>query len=333
MNVVSFFAGCGGLDLGFRQAGFNVLWANDNDPAIKDSYLFNHPGTKLLIQDINILDPNEIPESDGFIGGPPCQPWSIAGKQRGLTDKRGKLFNKYISIIKIKKPKFFLIENVKGILNPKFKDVFNDFIESLSSAGYNVSWKLLNVLNYRIPQIRERVFIIGIRDDINGLYKFPDSVNTFPITLRQAIGDIVGHPKRYRSNDIIKENLELSNHDVLEEEFGEYYFRSNRLKRWDEPSFTIHATACNEPLHPCCPGIIRNGFEDFSFIEGKETDYRRLSIRECARIQTFPDSFVFKSKSINSCYRMIGNAVPPRLGYYIALSIQNFFNLYYEQKK
>lgn len=326
MDVVSFFAGCGGLDLGFRQAGFNVIWANDIDPAIKDTYLTNHPGTTLVIKDITDIDPKEIPECDGFIGGPPCQPWSIAGRQRGLGDKRGRLFETYIKMIRLKRPKFFLIENVRGILNPKFKNVFQDFICELSDAGYKVNWKLLNSINFKIPQIRERVFIVGIRSDIKGNFELPDTAQAEMVNLRQAIGDIKETPICYKASSIVSPNKERLNHDVLEEEFGDYYFRSNRLKRWNQPSFTIHATACNEPLHPSSPKVIRNGFEDYSFTPGREMEYRRLSVRECARIQTFPDSFVFMSDNILSCYRMVGNAVPPRMGYYIGKAIKEFFN-------
>lgn len=326
MDVVSFFAGCGGLDLGFRQAGFNVIWANDIDPAIKDTYLTNHPGTTLVIKDITDIDPKEIPECDGFIGGPPCQPWSIAGRQRGLGDKRGRLFETYIKMIRLKRPKFFLIENVRGILNPKFKNVFQDFICELSDAGYKVNWKLLNSINFKIPQIRERVFIVGIRSDIKGNFELPDTAQAEMVNLRQAIGDIKETPICYKASSIVSPNKERLNHDVLEEEFGDYYFRSNRLKRWNQPSFTIHATACNEPLHPSSPKVIRNGFEDYSFTPGREMEYRRLSVRECARIQTFPDLFVFMSDNILSCYRMVGNAVPPRMGYYIGKAIKEFFN-------
>lgn len=119
MKVVSFFSGCGGLDLGFEQAGFEVVWANDNDPAVSETYLLNHPNTYLCQKDMRELAMDEIPECDGFIGGPPCQSWSEGGKQLGLDDERGKMFLTYISIIRAKQPKFFVIENVKGILGDK----------------------------------------------------------------------------------------------------------------------------------------------------------------------------------------------------------------------
>ena len=138
MNVVSFFAGCGGLDLGFEEAGFHVVWANEFEPHCRATYIRNHPNTEFVLEDICKIAPNTIPNCDGFIGGPPCQSWSVGGKQKGLDDVRGQLFLKYIELINAKKPKFFVIENVKGMLDDKFKGVFEDFLTQLNDAGYNV---------------------------------------------------------------------------------------------------------------------------------------------------------------------------------------------------
>ena len=124
MNVISFFAGCGGLDLGFEKAGFRVVWANEFEPSVHATYEKNHPNTILCKEDIISVAPKDVPDCDGFIGGPPCQSWSVAGKQQGLDDKRGQLFLTYIGMIRAKMPKFFVIENVKGLLDEKFKDVF-----------------------------------------------------------------------------------------------------------------------------------------------------------------------------------------------------------------
>ncbi len=154
MNVVSLFAGCGGLDLGFEQAGFNVIWANELERHCRSTYIRNHPKTEFVLGDICKIDPNSIPDCDGFIGGPPCQSWSVGGKQKGLDDKRGMLFINYIELIKAKQPKFFVIENVKGMLDDKFKDVFKDFVDRLDNAGYDVQWTLLDAVNFRIPQNR-----------------------------------------------------------------------------------------------------------------------------------------------------------------------------------
>ena len=173
MKVVSFFAGCGGLDLGFEQAGFHVVWANEFDSTVRDTYIRNHPNTEFILEDINKISPESIPDCDGFIGGPPCQSWSVGGMQKGLDDPRGQLFLKYIELIKAKKPRFFVIENVKGMLHKRFEDVFKDFVNRLEGAGYDVQWALLDAVNYRIPQNRERVFFVGFRKELNIKFNFP----------------------------------------------------------------------------------------------------------------------------------------------------------------
>jgi DNA (cytosine-5)-methyltransferase 1 len=326
MKVVSFFAGCGGLDLGFEQAGFNVVWANEYDSAVRKTYMRNHPNTEFVLGDINKITPDRIPDCDGFIGGPPCQSWSVAGKQRGLDDARGKLFLTYIELIKAKRPKFFLIENVKGMLDAKFSDVFQDFINRLDSAGYDVKWKLLDAVDFKIPQNRERVFLIGFRKDLSVRYDFPSATCTQPVTLSQAIGDIIEEPIRYAGKTKIVPNKQRSNHDVLTSEFGPFYYRGNRRRGWQQPSFTIHATADNIQLHPSSPKMLFYGHERWNFQKDKIEEYRRLSVRECARIQTFPDSFVFECDNIKASYKMIGNAVPPRLGKVLAQSILSCFS-------
>ena len=305
LRIVSFFAGCGGLDLGFEQAGFSVVWANEFEPAVRDTYVYNHPNTEFCLADLNTLSPNDIPDCEGFIGGPPCQSWSVAGKQRGLDDQRGQLFITYIDMIKAKKPKFFVIENVRGLLDDKFKDVFEDFLTRLSEAGYSVQYKLLDAVYYGVPQNRERVFLVGFRKDLNVEYSFPKATTEVPKTLKDSISDIVDPQDEY-----------------LTEDFGDFYNRGNRRRPWDRPSFTIHATASNIPLHPSSPKMLCVGHEDWKFQEDKMPLYRRLSIRECARIQTFPDTFRFISTDLKATYKMIGNAVPPMLAKAIAVSIK-----------
>lgn len=327
MRVVSFFAGCGGLDLGFEQAGFNVVWANELDQNCRSTYLRNHPHTELVIGDICKIDPTSIPDCDGFIGGPPCQSWSVGGKQRGLEDERGQLFLKYIDLIKIKYPNFFVIENVKGILSPKFNKEFNNFLYQLDLIGYNVKWDLLDAINYRVPQNRERVFIIGFKKELQIDYKFPEFTTTTPLTLKQAIGDISEIPHYYsHSSEKIRINESRLNHDVLNSKFGPFYYRGNRKRGWFQPSFTINATADYAPLHPGSPKMMYFGHENWNFQKDKLNLYRRLSVRECARIQTFPDNFEFIYDNIKVGYKMIGNAVPPRLAFEIAKSIKSVLN-------
>lgn len=323
MKIVSFFAGCGGLDLGFEQAGFNVIWANEFDKQIHETYSRNHPKTFLSKKDIRDLSLSEIPDCDGFIGGPPCQSWSYGGKQLGLDDERGRLFLDYIKIIKGKRPKFFVIENVEGIISDKHFKTFLSFLNDLREADYDVYYKLLNASDFKIPQDRKRVFIVGFRKELKIAYSFPQPSKEKPITLKQAIGDITISPSFYSKEQSINIKNALSNHDVYNGAYDAKFMARNRVRSWDEVSFTIQAQAKNCPLHPQAPKMQYIDSTHRCFVKGKESLYRRLSVRECARIQSFPDWFTFYYNNVIDGYKMVGNAVPPRLAKAIAISINN----------
>ena len=172
MNIISLFSGAGGLDLGFKKAGFNIIWANEYDKTIWETYKNNH-NTPLDCRDIRNIPSNEIPECDGIIGGPPCQSWSEAGAQRGIDDSRGKLFYEFIRILKDKQPKFFVAENVSGMLADLHKEAVKNILHHFENAGYNITVNLVNAADYDVPQDRKRVFYIGFRKDLNIDYKFP----------------------------------------------------------------------------------------------------------------------------------------------------------------
>ena len=325
MNIVSLFAGCGGLDLGFERAGFNVIWANEFDKAIHDTYRLNHPNTILNTSDVRILKGADIPDCDGIIGGPPCQAWSEGGKQKGIEDPRGQLFLEYIRIVTEKRPKFFVIENVQGIIDDKHKKTLEDFLKRLNYAGYSITYKLLNAADYKIPQDRFRVFFIGIRKDLKNEYKFPNATCTSPITLRQSIGDIKEIPRFYKDDKIENENSERLNHDTYSGSYDAKYMARNRVRGWEETSFTMQAQARNAPQHPQAPKMTFISSEQRIFALGYEHLYRRLSVRECARIQAFPDNFHFLYTDVKDGYKMVGNAVPPRLAWYLALQMKKTF--------
>lgn len=322
MNVVSFFAGCGGLDLGFRQAGFNVVWANENDPTIHETYRINHPTTQLNTSDIRKLMPEDIPDCDGFIGGPPCQAWSLGGSMKGLDDERGRLFLDYIRLIKAKHPKFFVIENVAGIISDKHFKTFQTFLNTLREADYCVRFSVMNAADYGVPQDRIRVIIVGIRRDIPIEFEFPKPTTPkiLHIPLQKAIGDIIEQPSMYEKEQVQYNSVRL-NHDCYTGPFDRKYMARNRIRTWDEVSFTIQAQAKNAPLHPQAPPMIYVSPEERRFNTEHLDLYRRLSVRECARIQTFPDSFQFIYSNILDGYKMVGNAVPPRLAKHLALSL------------
>lgn len=326
MKVVSFFAGCGGLDLGFEQAGFDVIWANEFDKSILPTYRLNHPKTIINTCDIRDLMAVDVPDCDGFIGGPPCQSWSLAGKMNGLADERGQVFLDYIRLIKSKQPKFFVIENVVGIISDKHYVTFRSFMSSLSDAGYSVKYKVLNVANYGIPQDRERIFVVGIRNDIDVKFGFPASTNTKCITLKQAIGDLSNCPRAFSLEDLVSSDSKpISNHDYYDGEYDSRYMARNRVRSWNEVSYTIPATASKIPLHPQAPKMEYIDSTHRRFVKGSEYLYRRLSVRECARIQSFPDEFYFVYSKISDGYKMVGNAVPPKIGKVLGSAITDAF--------
>ncbi len=325
MKVVSFFAGAGGLDLGFEKAGFDVIWANEYDKEIWETYEKNHKNTVLDRRSIADILSNEVPDCDGIIGGPPCQSWSEAGSKKGIADKRGQLFYEFMRILADKRPKFFLAENVSGMLLPTHKDALANIKQMFTDIGYNLSFELLNVSDFGIPQDRKRVFFIGYRKDLGLKFQFPKP--TTPknkVTLEQAIGDLKSTVLPAREGNLTNgENCIIPNHEYMIGGFSSIFMSRNRVRSWDEVSFTIQAGGRHAPLHPQAPKMkfIEQNIREF--VKGKEELYRRLSVRECARIQTFPDSFVFHYDNVVAGYKMIGNAVPVRMGKVLAKKIFN----------
>ncbi len=324
MKLVSLFTGAGGLDLGFEKAGFNIIWANEYDKSIWETFEYNFPHTELDKRSIVDVQSNEIPNADGIIGGPPCQSWSEAGAGRGINDKRGQLFHDYIRLLKDKQPKFFLAENVSGILHPKHSEAFSNIIHQFENAGYQVSQKLLNANDYDVPQDRLRLIIIGYRKDIEKKFEFPKPQKYKPV-LKDAIFDLrLAKPAKER-NKTNGEDLEIPNHEYMNGGFSTIYMSRNRVRSWDEPSFTIQAGGRHAPIHPQAPKMKFIEQNKRIFVPGYEGRYRRLSVRECARIQTFPDEFLFKYHDVADGYKMIGNAVPVNFAKHIAQKIMNDF--------
>lgn len=318
MKIASFFSGAGGLDLGFNNAGFNIVFANDNWKGCWETFEKNH-NIPINKKSIVNLSPNEIPEVIGFIGGPPCQSWSLAGAMRGINDSRGKLFYNYVNLIKEKNPFFFLAENVAGILSPTHYKEFMKIIEAFKQIGYNVTYKLLDAKNYGVPQERKRVIIVGYHEKLNKKFEFPDSSSRL-FTLRDAISNLPT-PIPAKENNKTNQNLPIPNHEYMNGGFSTIYMSRNRVKSWDEPSFTIQAGGRHAPIHPQAPKMKLIEQNKREFVKGKEYLYRRLSVRECARIQTFPDNFIFYYNDIADGYKMIGNAVPVKFAEAIAKKI------------
>lgn len=325
MKVISLFSGCGGLDLGFERAGFQIPIANEYDKTIWDTFKVNHPKTHLIEGDIRKVSETEFPEDiDGIIGGPPCQSWSEAGALRGINDARGQLFFDYIRILRSVKPKFFLAENVSGMLANRHSEAVKNIINLFEESGYDVTLNLVNAKDYGVAQERKRVFYIGFRKDLKVNFKFPEGStkdNEKKITLRDIIWDL--QYTAIPAEDKNKHNpAAINNNEYFTGAYSPIFMSRNRVKAWDEQAFTVQASGRQCQLHPQAPKMIKHDKNDCRFVPGKENLYRRMTIREVARVQGFPDDFKFIYNNTNDAYKMIGNAVPVNLAYEVATAIK-----------
>ena len=298
IKIVSLFAGCGGLDFGFHNnPKYKHVLVNDFDKDACDTYEHNF-GIKPICCDVKTL--TNIPDFDLLMGGFPCQGFSMANPYRTEADERNKLYLEILRILNQKKPSYFILENVKGILNMGGYDteldkknktgrIVKNIVEDLKMCGYKVQYKLFELKKFNIPQKRERVIFIGVRNDINFEINWPVGNNT-ELTLKDAIGNL---PIDY-INEI--------QHIGTKHKCNVNGFLGNRELKWDEPSPTITG---------------RGGGSGGPVIHNHPSLKRRLTIRECARIQTFPDNFIFKG-SVSSMYKQIGNAVPCNFSVYLS---------------
>lgn len=325
MKIISLFSGCGGLDLGFERAGFEIPVANEYDKTIWETFKINHPKTRLIEGDIRQINESDFPSDvDGIIGGPPCQSWSEAGALRGIDDARGQLFFDYIRILRKVRPKFFLAENVSGMLADRHNEAVQNIIKLFEESGYDVTLTLVNAKDYGVAQERKRVFYIGFRKDLNINFQFPVGSTTDDkrkFTLKDIIWDlqdsaVPSAPRNHHNPQSV------NNNEYFTGEFSPIFMSRNRVKSWDEQAFTVQASGRQCQLHPQAPKMVKVGKNDCRFVEVQEHLYRRMTVREVARIQGFPDDFQFIYDSVNDAYKMIGNAVPVHLAYEIAVAIK-----------
>ena len=299
MKVVSLFSGAGGLDLGFIQAGHDVVWANDIDSDAVATYRENI-GDHIWLGDVKDLDTDEIPDCDIIIGGFPCQGFSVANTSRSVLDERNQLYKEYLRILQAKKPKFFVAENVKGILSIGKGEVIKAIVADFERAGYTVQYRLLNAADYGVPQTRQRVIIVGVRSDLDFEYVYPEPSHSktaaegrLPwVTVSEAIG---GLPDPDEPNDV-------PNHTYSKYKGKVRDFTGHRQTDPNKPSPTILARGNGGGGVCAIPHY--NGM-------------RRMTVRESASVQTFPCDYHFVGR-INSCYRQVGNAVPVLLARRIA---------------
>jgi len=300
-------AGAGGLSRGLIESGFTPLLLNDNDKNCCNTLKKNHPGVPVICGDMTELDLTEyVGKVDLLTGGVPCQSFSMAGNRKGLNDPRGQLILSFAKMVKRLKPKMFMIENVKGLKSHNSGKTLESVLELLKSTGkYVISYKVLNSVNYGVPQKRERIFIVGIRGKE---FKFPKPSENIK-TLKDVLYDVPDSPcSKYNERKIelfkmippggcwidLPEDLQR---EYLGNSFGSGGGKRGILRRMsmDEPCLTILCSPSQKQTERCHP-----------------KEERPFSVRESARIQTFPDDYEFTG-SISSQYKQIGNAVPVKL--------------------
>lgn len=330
-KMVSLFSGCGGLDLGFETAGFDIVWANDFDSDAQAVYRLNIG--EIDGRDILSVGEEDIPDCDILTAGFPCQPFSNAGNRKGVHDSRGMLYKECLRIIEKKMPKVIVFENVKGLLSTKYidgrklVDVIVEDLSNMNGIGYNVDYKLINASDYGVPQNRQRVLFIGIRKDLNIDFVFPKKMDKKGLT----VGDILNIPNDVPNQvdwPLSPQAMEMIEYipeggswkDVPYEHLAPRFKKiRDNMKKYHSPNF-YRRFARNE----ICGTMTASAQpENCGIVHPVEN--RRFTIREVARIQTFPDDFIFiddNMKNITAMYKVIGNAVPVKMANAIATAIK-----------
>lgn len=314
-RVISLFSGCGGMDLGFEgnfdflgqqyhSHGFEIVFANDIMPAAEETYN-SYFKTKLVRVDIKAyLDLGEdLPECDVVVGGFPCQDFSVSGKRMGLDAERGRLYDQMRRVIEQTKPLIFVAENVKGLasLGNALETIENDF--SKMYPKYNITHFFKMAADFGVPQTRERIFIVGTRSDVKA--KFIPPVETHSADESEGRKEWVSAKEALA--DLLSKNRNVPNQNQY-----------SKAKRYGE-----HCQG-NKAIKPNYPGPTIRA-EHHGNIEFHYNNTRRLTVRECARLQSFPDNFEFTS-STSKNYVTVGNAVPPVLAWHIAKSVKSFLD-------
>lgn len=310
MKVVSLFSGCGGLDLGLIKAGHEVIWANDIFPEAVETYRKNI-GCHVDERDIRKIRSSEIPDCDVIVGGFPCQGFSVANMKRNVSDIRNQLYREMVRVIRDKQPKFFIGENVKGMASLGGGAAIEKIIKDFSKAGYNVHWQVVNAADFGVPQKRMRLIILGVRKDIvlsslsfppKPTHAKPELAKTTKLKPWLTVGEALAHfPEPDSPN-----GKRIPNHECSEYKLR---FNGHLGHRFINP---------NQPA----PTVTGRGDEKGGVVVLHHPgNRRRMTARELAAVQSFPDNFVFVGAK-TSAYRQIANAVPPLLGKAIGLMLQ-----------
>lgn len=327
-KIISLFSGCGGLDLGFHQEGYETVWANDFDHWACETFKKNI-GDVIVEGDIEQIDPydnNSIPDCDIVLGGFPCQDFSMIWKRPGLDGERGNLYKSFLRVVDAKKPKVFVAENVKGLLTANNKKAIKQIVSDFESIapGYKVKVKLYNFADYGVPQLRERILIVGIRSDIDFDFEHPDPTHSAKdeellphVTAGEALANIPDDAKNIEQQNLSPKTVEKlklisaggnftdipKDHPLYVKGMISHVYR--RIHP-DEPSKTIIAAG-------------GGGTWGYHYPEP-----RSLNNRERARLQSFPDDFEFVG-TMTQVRKQIGNAVPPQGVRELAKTLKKIF--------
>ena len=312
-RAISLFAGIGGICLGFKQAGYDIVWANEYDAAACKTYRNNFGDSYLVEADIRKVSVEDIPDFDVLTAGFPCQPFSIAGRQKGFEDKRGNLFFEITRIVDAKRPKVIFLENVPNLMEHDEGRTFLVIFNSLAQFGYSVYYKVMAANEYgNLPQIRKRIYIVAVREDISHrLYQHPE-----PTELTLHSSDIIHRSER--QNDVYYYN-DTKMFDYLADKMKDrnaIYRITDTEVRWTKNQMCPTLTA-NMGTYPDRVPVV---WDDFGI--------RKLSLRECLAFQGFPKEFYFPNTiTIDDAYKQIGNSVCVPIIYYIAKKIQEVLDV------
>jgi DNA (cytosine-5)-methyltransferase 1 len=299
LTFMDFFSGIGGFRIGLERAGFECVGYCDNDEYANKLYRnYFNTEKESLYNDITTINTSELPDFDIFCGGFPCQSFSIVAqnpKRLGYKDERGMLFFEMCRILREKQPKCFIAENVKGLLSANKGEAFPLIISEFEKSGYQVTHKLINAAAFGVPQKRERVIIVGIRNDLGFKYKFPDDV--FVEDEYAVLGSVVENrvDEKYFFSEKAVQGMRAAKRDM----------NKGRAQDLNKPCNTVGSHLAKVSLNSTDPVLLDGG------------RYRRFTPREVARIQSFPESFKLIGVE-GAQYRALGNAIPPVMFWYIA---------------
>lgn len=297
VRTISLFSGCGGSDVALEAAGFRILWANDVWEEACNTYADNVPNATIAAGDIR--DYERFPAAQFLVGCYPCQGFTQGGK-RDSEDNLNFLYREFDRALRHILPRAFIVENVAGMAYGKNRLLLDSQLFRFRLAGYRVKWRVLNAQDFGVPQDRKRLFMVGVRSDIDREYEFPEPTHG------------PGRTNQYvTQQDVLAGMPEWPEGDFCAQNMNWYYLSRNRRAEWDEPSSCIVGNWRHVPLHPISPPLRRVHTDSWVFANAGRA--RRLAYQECARLQGFPAAFEFQHGSIKDRFQMIGNAVPPPL--------------------